>query len=138
MWIDVKQTGASHRCETGIRKINVVIRRLRREWIGRAVGGKRSTQVVGRHRGICGEPVEEEEGIAEERRLTVELQVILALQDVVEDAGSPSNAHFPIALRIPGETEPGCEVGLIREIGAAGGSRISGEQDTGRRAGEHS
>ena len=42
---------------------------------------------------------------AEERRLAVELKIILGFENIVEDAEAAANARFATAVRIPGEAE---------------------------------
>src|SRR5579884_805501 len=79
MRIDEVHTGIAEGEEAGIRKVEIMGRRLGWERIHDAGDPKRIREITGIARGICGQFREVEGCEPEERRLTVELQVVLAL-----------------------------------------------------------
>src|SRR5260221_10746395 len=108
-------------------KVQILGGRLGREWVRLAGRREGLRQVVAFHRRILAEWIEEQIGEAEERRLPIELQVILALQDVVEHSESAANTHLAVALGIPCEAEAGRPIVLIREVRTHGSLWIARE-----------
>src|SRR5262249_55311795 len=66
----------------------------------------------------------------EERRLSIELQIVLALQDVVEDAESPT--YTGLLGRGESEAETGRPIIFIGEVGPVGRARIAGKEESFR------
>ena len=112
------------------RSAKIEIRRWRLRW--ERVGGRRrgiaeriSEKRVSRSLS-CGGWAEVQSRIREKRRLAVELQVILALEDIIEDTKSAADTGLPVTVRIPGEPEAGRPVFRIRKVGAIG-RRVAGK-----------
>src|SRR5262249_24247529 len=74
---------------------------------------------------------------AKEGRLSIELQVVLAFQDVIEDAKAAAHAHLAVGEGVPGEAKAWSKVILVGEVGAFRSSRVTGEKQTGGRIGEY-
>src|ERR1700733_569994 len=76
-------------------------------------------QVIGRS--------EEQARVADEWGLAVELKVIFTLENIVENAETAADAGFAAAGRVPGESEAGREVFLVRKVGTLGDAGIAGK-----------
>src|SRR6185369_7759848 len=72
----------------------------------------------------------------EERWLTVKLQVVFTLQNVVEDADATTNAPAAIPKWVQGETEAWREIVLVREVCSLGSAFVSRERQSDRCVGK--
>src|SRR5258706_10136792 len=113
---EVDAARAESGCETCSFEIDIVVRGLRREGIGYSRCYEGLAHVINRSRRVRAQGVKEQIGGAEERRLPVELEVILALQNVVEHSNSAAYAHLAVAFRVPSKTEPRCEIVSVGEV----------------------
>ncbi len=66
-------------------------------------------------------------GKSEKRRLPVKLQIVFALQHVIEHAESAANAGFGVAEDVISEAEARAEIRLIREVRPSRRAGIAGE-----------
>jgi len=72
-------------------------------------------------------------GFAIERWRAVELQVVFALQDVIEDTEAAAKAGLAATARTPGKTDARSKVGFVRKIGPTRRPSVSGKNQTERR-----
>src|SRR5579864_3449457 len=142
MWIDKEHSTSAKGQESGGPKINVGRGRLRRKWIGRASSGKRighKSRGGGNAAGTTGTDAigtisEYRAGKAKEWRLPVILQIVLALEHVIEHSYSTADTRLPI--RRPGKTCARSPIVFIGKICSFGGMRIAREQQSWRRVGK--
>src|SRR5258705_4498973 len=92
------------------------------EWIGK----ERKCRV--RHTGR----IKEQAGGSKERRLPIELQVVFAFQDVIEDTEAAANAGFGVAKWVPGKSNARSPVVFIRKVRTPWRSRIPWKQQSNR------
>src|SRR2546423_1940656 len=99
-------------------------------------GGERIRQVTGitgsRSKRIEVKAVESEEG-----RLAIELKVVFALQDIIENAKPAAHTGLAIGEWVPGKAKTWREVILVRGVGALGRSGVTGKEQTGGRVAEY-
>src|SRR5215813_1157952 len=126
-------SGRVKRQESCGAEVNSRRRRLRGKGIGRRVcrGCERIGEKWKRRIRDAG-GIKEQAGAAKERRLPVELQVVLAFQDVIENTEAAADAGFGIAKRIPGKSDARRPVILIRKVRALWRSRISRKHQSNR------
>ena len=101
--------------------------------IGQGCGhGATGDTVDTRGRQVVWRSVEESRG-AHEWRLAVELKIVFAFQDVIENAYAAANAGLAGSGRVPSKSEARCEVFLVGEVRSAGGAGVAGKHQSQRR-----
>src|SRR5260370_339060 len=117
VWTNEVDTASAERQKARCPKVDIAGRWLRWEWVDVAGRAERIAEVYQRRGRVVG-VVEGEIGVAEERCLAVELQVVFALQDVVKDPKAAADYRLPLAIEVQREADPWREVILIRKIRA--------------------
>src|SRR5262249_12136176 len=121
---------AAERQEAGSVEVNVLGRSFGWKRIGRTRGCERVCHEAGgegagsSHTAI----VEYRAGEAKEGRLSVELQVVFALEHVVENARTSTDAGAAVATWVPGKSYARSPVVLVGEVRALGRALVSREQ----------
>ena len=115
--------------ETRVTEIKIRRRRVRGKRIGYARSAERVGQIVGGT--SLSERWEIHADAGKEWRLPVELQIVFALQNVVEQSKSAADAGLGIAARIPRETDARRPIRVVREISSPGRAGIAGEDHPG-------
>src|SRR6202162_897863 len=120
-------------------KVEVSRRRLRRKWINTAFCRQPGIGKVGNMAGTWphGWLVIAAIGrcLAIERRSAIKLQIVLALQLVVEDPKAPAHARFAVA-RSPRKSNSRRKIILIRKINASRSAFIARENQPHRSVGK--
>src|SRR5271169_5814360 len=80
----------------------------------------------------------EESRRAHERGLAVELKIIFAFQDVIENADAAAQAGLAVSGWVPGKTEARCKIFLVGEVRSGRGTGIAGKHQSLRRVGKSS
>src|SRR5262245_13060412 len=96
---------SSGREEARRSEVQAAVRRTRGERVRNSGGHIRLGQIIDLRGWIRRQRAEEEIRITEEGRLTVELQVVLGLENVIGDTETAAQAGLAVAARIPGEAE---------------------------------
>src|SRR6266852_5842887 len=119
-----KEDTCSTKCPKGISEVYSVINRFAGEWIrvasrpeGIAQGTERTTGCIRKSKS----------GSGGKWGLSVELKVVLGLQDIIKHADAATDTGLGVLERLPGKAEPWREVISVREIGACRGPFVSGE-----------
>src|SRR5271156_5403242 len=68
-----------------------------------------------------------------ERRLAVELKIVLALQNVVENPAPSAQAGLAGSSRVPGKSETRRKIIPVGEVRSFGGAGVAGKDESGRR-----
>src|SRR5579862_633012 len=127
--IEIYESRAVHRQERG--EVDVRCWRLRRKSIRDSSGSKRIRHITDLPV-VMRWLVEEKSRIAHKGRLPVELQIVLALQDVEENTDTAADAGLSTSGWIPGKAEPWREVILDGKVRTARNARIAGKHHTRR------
>src|SRR5207245_796922 len=118
--------------EAGSIEVDVLSRRCRGEGVDRQRCAEGIGHVVEFGGRGCDAPYRRNVRKAEEGSLPVELQVIFALEDVVEDAEAAANGGLAAAAGVIGEAEARGPVVLVGEVRTLGSAAIAGEHQPDR------
>src|SRR5580698_4221818 len=108
-----------------LREADIGCRWFRRKWVYSSVRLIWLLEVTYRPALRRANAVEVETRLGIKRDLAVELQVIFAFQDVVENSEAAADAGLAFPCRIPGKAEAGREVLLVREVHTGWSSGIT-------------
>src|SRR5215472_2372196 len=110
--IHKEHTASAERTER-VGEIHRMVDGLGRKWIDASGGAVRIGQEVQRARDRpCARIERREKSCRGKRHLTVKLEVVFCLEDVVEDAEAPTHAGLAVVERLPGKTKSRSEICL--------------------------